>query len=135
MITKVNFVLIFLLAAMSSVFAQKHVPLPHGATFGKHVDTLQNMPATRLEAFMGKKIRVSTTIHGKVIKVTKPKGGWFDLDAGQGRVISVHFATYNVTIPTDLKGRDVMLQGIAQKQDKAGAKNKLSFEATGLMVL
>jgi len=133
-------------------YAQKHVPLPHGSTFGVHVDTLQNMPASKLEAFMGKMPRIATTIHGKVLKVDKTKGGWFQLDAGSGKIIKVHFKNYGVNIPADLKGRNVMIQGVAQKQIIADdmqhfagntqdskkqnqADRSLSFEATGLMVL
>jgi hypothetical protein len=136
--------------------AQKTVPLPHGTTFGKRVDTAQNMPATRLEAFMGKMTRISTTVKGKVLKVDTPKGGWFRLDAGNGKVIKVHFKDYNVTIPTGLRGRQVMIEGVAQKQfiaddmqhfagdtvtgkkqhqSNADPKQRLIFEATGLMVL
>lgn len=135
--------------------AQKHTPLPHGMTFGQRVDSRGNMPATKIEAFMGKMTRVSTTLTGTVLKVDQPKGGWFQLDAGGGKIIKVHFKTYNVTLPTDLKGRSVMIQGVAQKQfiaDDAqhfagdtvkgkkqhqvskGAKQLITFEATGLMV-
>lgn len=133
----------------------KHVPLPHGMVFGQKVDQQQNMPATKLEDFMGKMTRVSTTVFGKVIQVDKPKGGWFQMDAGGGKIIKVHFKDYNLTIPKELKGRTVMIQGVAQKQFiaddmqhfagdtvkgarqhqvKVDPKHKLTFEATGLMV-
>ena len=144
-----------LFIVMMLVPVQKQVPLPHGMTFGKKVDERQNMSATKLEAFMGKMTRISTTIFGKVIQVDTPKGGWFRMDAGKGRVISVHFTDYKVTIPKALKGRTVMVQGIAQKQFmadgmqhytgdtikstkqhqvKVDPKRKLTFEASGLMV-
>jgi hypothetical protein len=135
--------------------AQKRVPLPHGITFGKKVDELQNIPAAKLEDFIGNKIRISTTITGKVLQVDTPKGGWLQLDAGGGKIIRVHFKDYNVFIPKQLKGRNVMIQGVAQKlliaddmQHFAGenvdrkkqnavkpdAKQRLTFEAWGLMV-
>lgn len=139
-----------------TVCAQKHTPLPHGSTFGKPVDTLQNMPASKVEGFMDKMTRISTTIHGKVLKVDKSQGGWFQIDAGNGKIIKVHFKDYNITIPTELKGHQVMIQGVAQKQFIAddmqhfagdtvkgkkqhqvntNPKQRLTFEATGLMVL
>lgn len=98
---------------------------------------------------MAQKPRISTTIKGKVIKVTKEKGGWFDLDAGGGKVIAAHFKDYNINIPADLKGRTVIVEGVAQKQivaddqqhyageNQPKAKdnsNQLTFEATGLIV-
>jgi len=97
---------------------------------------------------MAQKPRISITVKGKIIKVTKEKGGWFDLDAGGGKVIAAHFKDYNINIPVDLKGRTVIVEGVAQKQivaddqqhyagDKQPTKDKtdqLTFEATGLIV-
>jgi hypothetical protein len=136
--------------------AQKHIPLPHGMLYGQKISTVGAMPAYKVEAFMGKKVRISTTITGKVLKVTQPKGGWFDMDAGNGRVIKVHFRDYGINLPANLKGRTVMIQGVAQKQfiaddlqhfagdtvngkkqhqAKINPKQVLTFEASGLMVL
>lgn len=102
---------------------------------------------------MGKKIRISTTVRGTVINVTKEKGGWFNLDAGGGKVISGHFKNYNVIIPTALKGRVVIIEGVAVKQIDATNGQRfggninatkdnvlhekdvaLTFEVSGLMV-
>ena len=97
---------------------------------------------------MDSKPRISTTIKGKVLKVVKQKGGWFNVDAGKGKVIAAHFKDYDVNIPADLKGKIVIVEGVAQKQSAldnqqhlAGNKepgdkttNQLSFEATGLII-
>jgi hypothetical protein len=134
-----------------NTYAQ-HTPLPHGMVFGRKPDTTVIVEATKTEAFMGKKIRISTTIRGRVINVTKEKGGWFKLDAG-GKVISAHFKNYDIRLPTALKGRVVIIEGVAAKQVEAtngqrfggnmtAAKNNalqkkpaaLSFEVTGLLV-
>ncbi len=148
---------LFLLFATLTIrsFAQ-HTPLPHGMLYGQKVDTLQMMPAAKLESFMGTKVRISTTIKGKVIRVTQTKGGWFDMDAGNGHIINVHFKNYGINLPADLRGRTVMIQGVAQKQlvaddmqhyagdttphqkhdgRKQPARQPLMFEATGLVVL
>ncbi|WP_426670027.1 DUF4920 domain-containing protein [Mucilaginibacter sp. McL0603] len=143
---------IFLLQALLfsfAVFAQTNKPLPHGTIFGKKPDETAMVNADKLQAFMAQKPRISTTIKGKVIKVTKEKGGWFDLDAGGGKVIAAHFKDYNINIPADLKGRTVIVEGVAQKQivaddqqhyageNQPKAKdnsNQLTFEATGLIV-
>jgi hypothetical protein len=153
---KILFVIYAIAMLPFALSAQKRVPLPHGMTFGQKVNNRQNMPASSVEAFMGKLIRISTTITGKVLKVDTPKGGWFQLDAGNGRIIKVHFKDYDVTIPTQLKGRQVMIEGVAQKQlvaddmqhfagdtvkgakqhnIKVNPKQMITFEAKGLMVL
>ncbi len=107
--------------------------------------------ASGVEAFMGKKTRISTTIKGQVLRVTKTKGGWFEIDAGHGKIINAHFKTYNVTIPMALAGHYIIAEGVAEKQFtaddgqhlaggdkehgiKANPKQNLTFEVTGLMV-
>lgn len=123
--------------------------------FGTKPDTTIIVPAYRVEANMGKRARISTTIRGKIMKVTQPKGGWFDVDAGKGKIIKAHFKNYGITLPYELKGRVVIIQGIAQKQFIAddmqhfagdtvvgkkqhyintNPKQRLGFEVTGLMV-
>ena len=136
-------------------FAQKPQSLAHGKIFGGKPDTTAIVSAPKLEAFMDKKARVSTTIRGKVLKVTKQQGGWFDIDAGHGKIIAAHFKIYNITIPKDLKGRTIVADGVAAKQFiaddqqhfagdtvtgkkqhsvKTNPKQRLTFEVKGLMV-
>ncbi|WPU94963.1 DUF4920 domain-containing protein [Mucilaginibacter sabulilitoris] len=149
------FASIVLLIISTSALAQKKEPLPHGVVFGQKPNTRAMMGADKLEAFMGKKTRISTTIAGKVVKVTREKGGWFELDAGAGKVIAAHFKDYNITIPADMAGRTVIIEGVAAKQFiaddlqhmagdtvigkkqhkvKTDAKRKVTFEVKGLMV-
>ena len=130
-------------------------PSMHGKVFGTRPDSTGMIKASQVESFMDKKTRISITIKGKVLKVTKAQGGWFDIDAGNGKVIAAHFKTYNVTIPTDLKGKYVVADGVAQKQfiaddgqhfagdtvtgkkqhnTKTNPKQRLTFEVKGLMV-
>jgi hypothetical protein len=85
--------------------------------------------------------------------VTEPRGGWFEMDAGNGKIIAAHFKVFNITIPQNLKGRTVIAEGVAQKpfiaddkQHYAGGdannkkankikpKQRLIFEVTGLRV-
>ncbi|WP_121812487.1 DUF4920 domain-containing protein [Mucilaginibacter kameinonensis] len=143
------------LLIVNAATAQKQVPLPHGMIFGQKPDTVALMPASKLEAFMGKKTRITTAISGKVIKVTKEKGGWFEMDAGSKRVITAHFANAGINLPTALAGRTVIISGIAAKQfiaddlqhmagDTVNGKKqhktntssdrKVSFEVKGFMI-
>lgn len=135
---------------ISGACAQKHTPLPHGMVFGSKPGTVGLMPASKLEDFMGKRTRTSASINGVILKVTKPKGGWFILDAGRGRTIAAHFKNYNVMLPLDIKGREVIISGVVTKQFtaddqqqlagsrehavKINPKQRLSFEVVGLMV-
>jgi hypothetical protein len=138
-----------------SAIAQHKTALPHGMVYGAKPDTTQVIPAWRVEVFMDKKVRINTTLRGQIIKVTKAKGGWFELDAGKGKIIAAHFKNYNITIPVALAGKTVLIDGVAQKQFiaddlqhfagdtvrgkkqhkvKTDPKRRLIFEVRGLMV-
>jgi RecJ-like exonuclease len=140
---------------ITSASAQRHTPLPHGMVFGTKPDTTMQMPAWKIEDYMGKRIRMSTTLRGRIIRITKTKGGWFELDAGKGKIIDAHFKNMGVNIPDGLKGKIVLIEGIAQKKFiaddlqhyagdtvvgkkqhtvKTNPLRRLSFEVKGLMV-
>jgi hypothetical protein len=146
--------LLFSLWFSASAFAQRE-PMPHGMVYGKKPDTTQWIPAWRVEAFMDKKVRISTTMRGRITKITKQKGGWFEVDAGKGKVIAAHFKDFNITLPLSIKNKIVFIQGVAQKQFiaddqqhfagdtvtgkkqhtvKTDPKRRLVFEVAGLMV-
>jgi hypothetical protein len=139
-----------LLGLAETTAAQKKVALPHGMVYGSKPSTVSLIQASKLDAYLGKRARVSAAIIGTVVRVTKPKGGWFTLDAGNGHTIAAHFKNYNVTLPVELKGRQVIISGTALKEfiaddsqpmsgnrttDKnSSRKPRLGFEVVGLMV-
>jgi hypothetical protein len=147
-------ILIFILITVNS-FAQKHTPLPHGMVFGDKPNNIAPVDANKIEAYMGGKIRQSTALIGKIIKVTNEHGGWFEMDAGNGRVIAAHFKNVSVKLPEAINGRTVIIEGVAQRllnpddlqhfagdtvtgakqhQQKVNPKARMTFEVRGLMV-
>jgi hypothetical protein len=143
---KTIYLLLVLLLFSFPLFAQDQKPL-HGKVFGNKPGAVV-VNADKLESYIAARSRMQTTIRGKVLNVIKEKGGWFTIDAGNGKTIAAHFSKYNITIPADLKGKTVVVEGIAQKQASlpteqhlAGKKqasdkttDQLSMEVTGLMV-
>ena len=109
---------IYLLLVLSlfscALFAQDQKPL-HGKVYGNKPGAVI-VTADQLGSYLGERSRKETTIKGKVLNVVKEKGGRFTIDAGNGKVIGAHFAKYDVTIPADLKGCTVVIEGIVQKQ-------------------
>lgn len=148
---------VLLLALLFSipVFAQKNNAPVHGMIYGARPDTTGVMDARKVEAYMDKKTRMSMVIRGKVIRVTKSKNGWFEIDGGNGRVISAHFKNIGVNLPLSLKGKTVIMDCEVQKQFiaddqqhfagdtvtgkkqhgvKTNSKRRLSLEVKGMMV-
>ncbi len=126
-----------------------------GKVYGSKPDATGMMLSSHLEAYMDKKTRINATIKGKILKVTKEKGGWFTIDAGNGKTIAAHFNTYNVFLPKSVAGKTAVIEGIAEKQfiaddtqhlagdtvsgkkahtSKVNPKQRLTFEVKGLMV-
>jgi hypothetical protein len=150
------FVTAVLLSLLSvSLFAQQHTPVPKGKVYGKTPDNIAVIAASNLETYMAKKARISTTIRGRVIKVTKVKGGWFEIDGGSGKIIAAHFRDYNINLPGDIKGKYILAEGVASKQfiaddmqhlagdtvtgkkshtTKTNKTHGVTFEVTGLLV-
>jgi hypothetical protein len=146
--------LLLVFVALFTTTCLQAQPMPHGMVYGVKPGTIGRMDATKLEAFMGKRVRIGVVLLSRIVKVTKPKGGWFQLDAGRGRVINAHFKNYDITIPKALQGRRVIVEGIAQKQFiaddmqhlagdpvtkpkpnmKPATKPVITFEVTGIMV-
>jgi hypothetical protein len=107
----------------------------HGTVFGEKPNVSQVVEASKLESFLGRRTGITTAVKGKILKVKNPKGGWFDLDAGNGKIIAAHFKNYNVNLPAGLKGHTVIADGVVQHplnsaamQHFAGDKDK---KATG----
>lgn len=149
----VVFLVCFLLAIPG--IAQNKTPLPHGMVFGNKPTTIAPVPATKIETLMGKKNRQTTAISGKILKVIKEQGGWFDMDAGASKIIVAHFENYNIKLPKAITGRTVIIEGVAQRllnpddlqhfagdtvtaikehRQKADPKHRITFEVSGLMV-
>ena len=126
-----------------------------GRVYGSKPDVTGMMLASHVEAYMDKKTRINVTIKGKILKVTKEKGGWFTIDAGNGRTIAAHFSTYNIFLPKSVAGKTAVAEGIAQKEITAddmqhlagdtvsgtkahkqttNPKQRLTFEVKGLLV-
>jgi hypothetical protein len=138
-----------LLLFTSTAFAQ-HTPIPHGTVYGTKPEGAGLVFADNLEKSMGTRVTIVTSVKGKVLKVTQQKGGWFTIDATNGKVIYAHFKDYGVTIPAELAGRTIMADGVATKQftaddkqhlagstatnSKDASKQSLKFAVTGLIV-
>lgn len=113
-----RFYLILLLALLCSLggLAQNRISaLPHGMVFGNKPDTTTAMAVHQLQKFMGDKTRIITVLKGQILKVTKEKGGWFIINAGDKNTFSAHFQNYNINLPSAIAGRIVIIDVVAKK--------------------
>ena len=146
--------ILVLLGFSIQVDAQR-IPLPHGTVFGEKPDTMIMERAEMLPKLMGNKTSLSTTLSGVVKRVTKVKGGWFELADSKGEIIAAHFKNYKINLPKAIKGRGVIVEGVAVRQfiaddsqhfagdsviqqsfnkRKSRKRALVTFEVSGLMV-
>ena len=137
------------------IFDRQQREVSKGEIIGIRPDTTSIIQASKLEAGMDEKVRITTSLRGKVIKVIKSQGGWFDIDGGNGKVIAAHFKDYKVSVPKSLAGHYILANGIAAKEFaaddlqhyagdtvtgkkghnvKTNPNRRLTFEVTGLRV-
>lgn len=107
------FILLWMLLTGTILQAQ---PLPHGMVYGRKPSRISVIQADKLESFMGKRISISVNVAGRVTLVTKAKGGWFDVDAGKGNIITAHFTNGKTVLPLNLKNHYIVMEGVAKKQ-------------------
>ncbi|PJJ83263.1 DUF4920 domain-containing protein [Mucilaginibacter auburnensis] len=101
-----------------NTYAQR-TPLPHGMIFGTKPDTSVVLDAAKLDSSMDRRNRISTIIKGRVLRVTDTQNGWFEMEAGKGKLISARFKNDGIKLPSALKGRVVIIQGIAARKMEA----------------
>ncbi len=149
-----KYLLAFMGICLAITTQAQRTPLPHGMVFGIKPDTSVVLDANKLEGFMDRKNRITTIVKGRVLKVTNELGGWFEMDAGKGKIITARFKNDDIKLPSALKGRVVIIQGVAARKLEAingkptgsvvknvkdaekaeGGTIALIFEVTGLMV-
>jgi hypothetical protein len=144
-------VLLPAILAFICCFGFEFASAQHQTIYGSKPRPVIVISASRLASYMGEKPRISTAIRGRVLRVTNTKGGWFDIDAGHGKIIEAHFTDYRVNLPKSLAGKTIVAEGIAarqfiadNKQHFAGpqkkastgvaANEKITFEVKGMRV-
>ncbi len=96
--------------------AQTPVPATKGVTYGAGTTSDGAISVNELSA------RMSTSpftgkITGKVVEVCKEKGCWMKIEREGADPLMVKFKDYGFFMPTDIEGKDVVLDGEAQVKE------------------
>lgn len=96
-----------------SVQAQKQItPAASGVTYGAGASVENAIPANQLEKSLVKG-KFEGKIKGTVVEVCKEKGCWMKMENSNGDQIMVKFKDYGYFMPTDISGKNVVLDGEA----------------------
>jgi hypothetical protein len=124
--------------------------------FGEKITEKEAMEASKLSAKMKDKKTLETKVKGIVLEVCTKKGCWMTVDVGNNQKMRVTFKDYAFFVPKDCNGKQIVIEGIAQKEvtdvaslkhyaEDAGkskeeiakitkAKEELTFEAVGVIL-
>lgn len=91
-------------------------PANPGTTYGISINDKAAITVQTLSKSLLEKEEFSGKIKGKVIDVCDKKGCWLKLANELGGEIMVKFADYGFFVPTDIKGKVIVLDGVAKKE-------------------
>ncbi len=128
-----------------------------GVTYGAGTTATGALEVNLLEAKLDGADEYKGKVKGTVISVCEKKGCWMKLAQTDGEGIMIRFKDYKYFMPKDIVGKDVVLEGVAQKTttsvemlkhyaEDAGKskeeiekikepKTEIEFVATGVLVV
>lgn len=110
---KIAFVLALLATAHFSNAQPPEGPAKPGDVYGAPVNEKGAVNITKIPAQLEKKDSFSTKVVATVIDVCPKKGCWINLKIDDNTTAFVKMKDYAFFVPTDLKGKTVVLEGDA----------------------
>ena len=139
-----------------ATFAQPK-PAKPGVTYGAGTTAAGALEVNLLEEKLATAPKYTGKVKGTVISVCEKKGCWMKLAQTDGEGIMIRFKDYKYFMPKDIVGKDVVLEGVAEKTttsvemlkhyaEDAGKskeeiekikeeKTEIEFVATGVLVI
>jgi hypothetical protein len=148
---KIFVILLFVCTiASTQSFAQKE------SFYGAKINANNSVAVSELSKMMNEKTSLNIKLKGKIKEVCKKKGCWLTMDLGNGDLMTVRFKDYDFFVPKDADGREVIIEGVANKEEIDVAtqrhyaedakkskeeiakitkpKKTITFEATGVII-
>ena len=150
-------VVLFLCVFFSAhIFAQV-APAEKGAVYGSAINDKDAISVAELEKKLQSEKQFTGKVKGKVVSVCQEKGCWMKIEKEDGQNIMIRFKDYKFFVPKNIDGKEVVLDGTAEKTttsvkmlkhyaEDAGKsekevaeitapKNEIIFTAFGVVVL
>ena len=110
---KLFFVLVISILSLNA-FAQIK-PAKPGTTYGAGTTAAGALEVNLLEEKLATSAKYTGKVKGTVISVCEKKGCWMKLAQTDGEGIMIRFKDYKFFMPKDIVGKDVVLEGVAEK--------------------
>lgn len=110
---KIVFVFIISLLSISSFGQIKSAK--KGTSYGAGTTAVGALEVNLLEEKLAASPKYTGKVKGTVISVCEKKGCWMKLAQTDGDGIMIRFKDYKYFMPKDIVGKDVVLEGVAEK--------------------
>ena len=82
-------------------------------TFGDNIEDEKIIKISEIKELYNSSEKFITSFKAKVNDVCQMKGCWMKLDIGNDNEVMVNFKDYGFFVPTDIKGKEVIVSGEA----------------------
>lgn len=106
---------LLMLAVVSLKANAQLTPAKAGITYGVSINEKEAISAEDLSNALINKDEFTGKIKGKVVSVCQKKGCWMKLVNLKGEEIMIKFLDYGFFVPSDIEGKEIVLNGIAKK--------------------
>ena len=106
--------LFFLVFACTGLLATAQPPAGKakpGTVYGQKIDDKSTIPAEDLPQLLANKDTTAVKVKASVVDVCSKKGCWMTFKVNDSTEVFVKMKDYGFFVPTDLKGKSVVLQG------------------------
>lgn len=92
--------------------------------FGKAFTSQNSIAAKDLTNMLGNKDSLAIKVTGQVLDVCQAKGCWMDVKLKDNSVMKVRFKDYAFFVPKDVKGKTVVINGMAYNTNLSVAEQR-----------
>ena len=114
----------------SVAMAQDVEPAKAGIVYGEFNDAGKTVPVDNLESNL-KKNKYEGKVSGKVVEVCQAMGCWIKIEKADGSTILVKALDHNFTMPKDIVGKKVEVDGKAEVTEVSEKMRKHYAEDAG----
>ena len=102
-----------LLVAAVCLNAQQPQPAEKGVTYGASTSADGAITIAEVDSKIKEQEKFNGKVKGKVVSVCKEKGCWMKVERENGEPMMVKFKDYGFFMPTNIEGKEVVLEGEA----------------------
>ena len=113
-----SFIILLLTFAFLNINSQAQTSKKAQAKiYGQSVTPGNSVAASAIPSLLASKDSVALKVTGQVQNVCQAKGCWMDVKLTDNSVMKVKFKDYGFFVPKDIKGKTVVIKGMAYKEE------------------